>query len=86
MAQQAQRIRWVNMPEPDARQLGARLLYVDDSGPGGRPGLKDFFARIENAGEVKRKRGPLVVETYWLLLLQEPRGDVLDHSPPPELR
>jgi 4-amino-4-deoxy-L-arabinose transferase-like glycosyltransferase len=86
VAQQAQRIRWINMPEPDAKLLAGKLLYVDDSAPVGRPFLKDFFARIENVGEVKRKRGPLVVETYWLLLLQEPRGEALDHSPPPEMR
>jgi 4-amino-4-deoxy-L-arabinose transferase-like glycosyltransferase len=85
VAQQAQRIRWINMPEPDAKLLAGKLLYVDDSGPGGRPALKDFFARVESAGEVKRKRGPLVIETYWLFLLQDPRGEPLDHSPPPEL-
>ena len=38
------------------------------------------------SGEVKRKRGPLVVETYWLLLLQDPKGEALDRSPPPELQ
>ncbi len=86
VAQQAQRIRWINMPEPDAKLLEGKLLYVDDSAPGGRPFLKDFFARVENVGEVKRKRGPLVVEIYWLLLLQDPKGEALDRSPPPELQ
>jgi 4-amino-4-deoxy-L-arabinose transferase-like glycosyltransferase len=86
VAQQAQRIRWINMPEPDAKLLAGKLLYVDDSAPIGRPFLKDFFARVETVGEVKRKRGPLVVETYWLLLLQEPKGEALDRSPPPELQ
>jgi 4-amino-4-deoxy-L-arabinose transferase-like glycosyltransferase len=86
VAQQAQRIRWINMPEPDAKLLQGKLLYVDDSAPIGRPFLKDFFARVENVGEVKRKRGPLVVETYWLLLLQDPKGEALDRSPPPELQ
>ena len=74
------------MPEPDAKLLAGKLLYVDDSAPIGRPQLKDFFARVENVGEVKRKRGPLVVETYWLLLLQDAKGDPLDRSPPPEAR
>ena len=86
VAQQAQRIRWINMPEPDAKSLQGKLLYVDDSAPGGRPFLKEFFASVENVGEVKRKRGPLVVETYWLLLLQDPKGEALDRSPPPELQ
>ena len=37
-------------------------------------------------GEVQRKRGPLVIETYALDVLQGPTGEVLDRSPPPELR
>src|SRR5215470_2357842 len=87
VAQQAQRIRWLNMGEPDAARLRGKLLYVDDSGPDGRPFLKDFFGRIERVGEVTRKRGPLVVETYFLLLVQEPKGgDPFDRSPPPELQ
>src|SRR5215475_939398 len=45
VAQQGQRIRWVNMGEPDAASLKGKLLYVDDSVPDGRPILKDFFGR-----------------------------------------
>src|SRR5882724_8864087 len=37
VAQHGQRIRWINMPEPDAKQLAGKLLYVDDIWPGGRP-------------------------------------------------
>ena len=48
--------------------------------------LKDIFARVERIGEVQRKRGPLVIETYALDLLEGAKGDVLDRSPPPELR
>jgi hypothetical protein len=87
VAQQAQRIRWVNAPEPEAAALKGRLLYVDDAVPDGRPFLKDFFARVEKVGEVHRKRGPLVVETYLLELLEQPRGgDPFDRTPPPELQ
>jgi len=86
VAQQSQRIRWVNMPEPDAKLLAGKLLYVDDSWPRGRTYLKDHFARAENVGEVQRKRGPLVVETYILWLLEGPRAEVFDRTPPPELR
>jgi hypothetical protein len=87
VAQQAQRIRWVNMPEPDAAALKGKLLYVDDSVPDGRPFLKDFFGHVEKVGEVTRKRGPLAVETYLLELLWEPKGgDPFDRSPPPELQ
>ena len=30
-------------------------------------------------------RGPLTIETYAIYLLQDPKGAVLDRSPPPEL-
>ena len=86
VAQQAQRIRWINMPEPEAKSIGGKLLYVDDSWPRGRPFLKDFFARVENVGEVQRKRGPLLIETYMLMLLEGPNGEVFDRTPPPELQ
>jgi 4-amino-4-deoxy-L-arabinose transferase-like glycosyltransferase len=85
VVQPTQRIRWVNMPEPDPAQLAGRLLYVDEARPGGRPYLKDMFARIERVAELTRKRGPLTVETYALDLLEGAKGDVLDRSPPSEL-
>jgi hypothetical protein len=85
VAQQSQRIRWVNMPEPDAAQLAGPLLYVREVFPGDAP-LQDMFARVEKAGEVERKRGPLLIETYALHLLQAPKGGVFDRTPPPELQ
>ena len=85
VAQQSQRIRWVNMPEPDPAQLAGKLLYVDEVRPGGRPDLQERFARVEKVAELKRMRGPLTIETYALDLLEGPKGDVLDRSPPPEL-
>src|SRR5229473_5599580 len=83
--QPTQRIRWVNMPGPDPAQLSGKLLYVDEARPGGRPYLKETFARVERVAEFTRKRGPLTIETYALDLLEDPKGDVLDRSPPPEL-
>src|SRR6202158_4645452 len=85
VVQPTQRIRWANMPEPDAAQLSGKLLYVDEARPGGRPYLKDSFARVERVAEFKRRRGPLTIETYALDLLEDPKGDLLDRSPPPEL-
>jgi hypothetical protein len=86
VTQQSQRIRWVNMPEPSAAELGGRLLFVDEARPWGvRPYLKDVFNRIERIAELPRRRGPLVIETYSLDLLDGAEGDVLDRSPPPEL-
>jgi 4-amino-4-deoxy-L-arabinose transferase-like glycosyltransferase len=85
VVQPTQRIRWVNMPEPDPALLSGKLLYVDEVRPGGRPYLNDDFARVERVAELKRKRGPLTIETYALDLLEGPKGSVLDRSPPPEL-
>ena len=83
--QQAQRFRWVNMPEPDPAQLAGKLLYVDEVRFGGQPHLKELFARVEDVAQLKRMRGPLAIETYELDLLEGPKGEVLDRSPPPEL-
>jgi len=85
VAQQNQRIRWVNMPEPTAAQLGDKQLYVHEVFPGDHP-LKGGFARIEKVAEVQRKRGPLLIETYALDVLEGPKDEVFDRSPPPELQ
>jgi hypothetical protein len=83
--QQNQRIRWINMPEPDPALLAGKLLFVDEvRRPGGRPNLTEMFGRVERVAELTRKRGPFTVETYALDLLEGPKGDVLDRSPPPE--
>ena len=85
VAQQSQRIRWVNMPEPDAAQLAGPLLYVREVLRDDAP-LIDRFARVDKIGEVERKRGPLLIETYALHLMQGPKGDVFDRTPPLELQ
>ena len=84
VAQRTQRIRWVNMPEPDAALLRGKLLYVDELRPGSRAISMDF-SHIERVAELPRKRGPLTIETYGLDLLDGAKRDVLDNSPPPEL-
>jgi hypothetical protein len=73
------------MPEPDPALLAGKLLYVDEARLGGRPDLKQAFARVEEVAELKRMRGPLTIETYALDLLEGAKGSVLDRSPPPEL-
>jgi hypothetical protein len=85
VAQRTQRIRWVNMPDPDPAQLSGRLLFVDEIRPGGQPYLTENFERVEKVAELTRKRGTLVVETYQLDLLEGAKGDVFDRSIPPEL-
>ena len=85
VVQPTQRIRWVNMPEPDPSLLAGKLLYVDEVRPGGHPYLNEKFARVERVAELRRMRGPLTIETYALDLVQDPTGAVLDQTPPPEL-
>jgi hypothetical protein len=84
--QPTQRIRWVNMGEPESAQLAGPLLYVDEAFPSPRPYVKETFGRVERVAELQRKRGPLVIETYAIDLLQAPKREVLDRSPPPELQ
>ena len=83
VAQQNQRIRWVNMPEPSAAQLAGKLLYVRDVV---QASLKDAFARVDKVAEVTRKRGPLLIETYALDVMERPTDGVFDHRPPPEFK
>ena len=84
VVQRTERIRWVNMPEPDAALLAGKLLYVDDIHTA-HPELQRDFSRVEKVAELPRHRGPLLIETYRLDLLEGAKGDVLDRSPPPEL-
>src|SRR6195952_5390442 len=72
VAQQNQRIRWVNMPEPSAAQLAGKLLYARDVD---QAPLKDAFGRVDKVAEVKRKRGPLLIETYALDVMEQPMGE-----------
>jgi Dolichyl-phosphate-mannose-protein mannosyltransferase len=83
--QPTQRIRWVNMPEPDPALLAGKLLVVDELRSERQLYLDQTFARIERVAELPRKRGPLTIETYGLDLVDGAKRDVLDHSPPPEL-
>ena len=85
VVQPTQRIRWINMTEPDPAKLSGRLLLVDEVRPVLIPYVKDTFNKVERVAEFKRMRGPLVIETYGLDLLEDPKRPVLDNSPPPEL-
>ena len=85
VVQPTQRIRWVNMPEPSPAQLSGKLLFVDDARPGARSYQSENFTGVERVAELTRMRGPLVIETYGIDLLQGAKGSVLDRSPPPEL-
>jgi 4-amino-4-deoxy-L-arabinose transferase-like glycosyltransferase len=86
VVQPTQRIRWVNMDEPDPEKLSGKLLWVDEVRAAVQPYVAETFTKIERVGEFRRLRGPLVIETYGLDLLDGAKRPVLDNSPPPELR
>jgi 4-amino-4-deoxy-L-arabinose transferase-like glycosyltransferase len=86
VVQPTQRIRWVNMPAPDAAKLSGKLLWVDEVRASPQRYVTDTFAKIEHVAEFKRMRGSLVIETYALDLVDGAKRAVLDNSPPPELQ
>ena len=86
VVQPVQRIRWVNMGEPDAAKLSGKLLFVDEVRSVTQPYVKETFQKIERVAEFRRMRGPLVIETYGIDLLEGVKKPVLDNSPPPELQ
>jgi 4-amino-4-deoxy-L-arabinose transferase-like glycosyltransferase len=86
VVQPTQRIRWVNMDEPDPAKLSGKLLWVDEVRPMQLPYVKATFNRVERVAELTRMRGPLVIETYGLDLLEGQKRPVLDNAPPPELQ
>jgi 4-amino-4-deoxy-L-arabinose transferase-like glycosyltransferase len=85
VVQPTQRIRWINMPEPDPARLSGKLLYVGEVRSGVPAYLDQTFSHIARVAELPRRRGPLTIETYGLDLVDGTRRDVLDRSPPPEL-
>ena len=85
VVQPTQRIRWVNMDEPDPAKLAGKLLWVDELRITPQPYVTATFSKIERMGEFERMRGPLVIETYALDLVEGAKQPVLDSSPPPEL-
>jgi hypothetical protein len=86
VVQPTQRIRWVNMAAPDPAKLSGKLLWVDEVRANLQPYVTETFASIERVGEFERLRGPLVIETYGLELVDGAKRAVLDNSPPPELQ
>ena len=62
VVQRGERIRWVNMPEPDPALLAGKLLFVDEVREAGQPELTANFARVEKVAVFTRKRGPLIIK------------------------
>jgi hypothetical protein len=86
VVQPTQRIRWVNMGDPDPTKLSGKLLWIDEVRLAPQPYVTATFSKIERVGEFKRMRGPLVIEIYGVDLVEGAKRPVLDPSPPPELQ
>src|SRR4051812_7050302 len=86
LAPQKQRHPRGHQAAPGPRLLAGKLIYVDELRADGHPAVHDFFAKVTQVAQLQRKRGPLVIETYSIDLLEAAKGDVLDRSPPPEAR
>ncbi len=67
--QPGERIRWVNMPPLDAEAFAGRSLLVDEVWGDGPIILREACSGGKKVGEAQRKRGPLVIETYKLVLI-----------------
>jgi 4-amino-4-deoxy-L-arabinose transferase-like glycosyltransferase len=85
VVQPTQRIRYVNTGEPDPARLSGKLLWVDEARIAPQPYVTATFSKIERLAEFNRMRGPLVIETYALDIVEGAKRPVLDNSPPPEL-
>ncbi len=86
VVQPTQRIRWVNMEQPDPAKLEGKLLWVDEVRITPQPYVTATFSKIERVGEFRRMRGPLVIETYGVDLIEGAKRPVLDRSAPAELQ
>lgn len=81
----AERIRWVNTPDPAPQLLAGKVLFVDDALPDGGSILSGMPAYAASIGRLERRRGGLMIDTFQLDLLDGAKGEILDLTPPPEL-
>ena len=85
VAQYNERIRWVNMPEPDPALLKGKLLFVITDVRAERFSLNARFDNVQTIASLARYRGPTPIQTYQLVLLEGAKSEVFDFTPPLEL-
>ena len=81
-----ERIRWVNAPEPDAALSLGKFLYVCKAPCAEADTVTGKFERVAGPRTLPRIRRGVVIEDYLVWRLDGLRGELLDPSPPPELR
>ena len=86
VAQYNERVRWVNMPEPDPALLRGKLLFVVTDDSAERFSLNTRFDTVKTVANLARYRGPTPIQTYQLVLLEGAKGEVFDRTPPVELQ
>jgi hypothetical protein len=85
VAQRGERIRWANMPEPDPTMLKGKLLFAATNLSAARFQLATSFYSVNTVAELSRIRGPSVIQTYEVVLLEGAKGEVFARSLPLEL-
>ena len=81
-----ERIRWVDAPQPDAALSFGALLYVCRAPCAEVATVTGKFERAAGPQTLPRIRRGVVIEDYLVWRLDGLRGELLDRSPPPELR
>lgn len=81
-----ERIRWVDAPEPDAALFRGPLIYVCKAPCPEPERVLGKFERVAEPLKLPRIRRGVTVEDYWVWRLDGLKGELLDRSPPPELR
>jgi hypothetical protein len=81
-----ERIRWVDAPEPDAALFRGTLLYVCKAPCPEPERVIAKFERIAEPVKLPRMRRGVVIEDYLVWRLDGLKSDLLDRSPPDELR
>jgi 4-amino-4-deoxy-L-arabinose transferase-like glycosyltransferase len=81
-----ERIRWVDAPEPDAELLRGPLLYVCKAPCPEPDRVLAKFERVAEPVKLPRIRRGVTIEDYLVWRLDGLKGDLLDRSPPDELR
>lgn len=86
VAQVNERIRWIDAPQPDAALSRGTLLYVCKAPCAEAVTVTDKFERVAGPRTLARTRRGVVIEDYLVWRLDGLRGELLDPSPPAELR
>jgi 4-amino-4-deoxy-L-arabinose transferase-like glycosyltransferase len=81
-----ERIRYVDAPEPDAALFRGPLLYVCKAPCPEPERVLAKFGRVAEPVKLPRIRRGVIIEDYWVWRLDGLKGDLLDRSPPDELR